>query len=146
MHTWIQNSSLLYFFATFGKNIEKLSWSVHLPLLLWVCSAARGLINHILYESEKMSGRKLSNSAWFSWELTGWRDGRCYILTIFWSFLLGSFVVILKFWMLTNKWKIDVVPKVCELYRHLVCQRNVLFIHGLNYFIFDGWIWEEHCK
>jgi hypothetical protein len=26
------------------------------------CSAARGLINHILYESEKITGRKFSQS------------------------------------------------------------------------------------
>lgn len=29
-----------------------------------VCSAARGLINHILYESERLSGRKFSKSSW----------------------------------------------------------------------------------
>ncbi|ESR39252.1 hypothetical protein CICLE_v10027020mg [Citrus x clementina] len=28
-----------------------------------VCSAARGLINHILYESERLSGRKFSKSS-----------------------------------------------------------------------------------
>lgn len=35
------------------------------PCCFLVCSAARGLINHILYESEKMSGRKFSKSSWW---------------------------------------------------------------------------------
>lgn len=30
--------------------------------LLLFCSAARGLINHILYESEKISGRKFTKT------------------------------------------------------------------------------------
>ncbi|MBA0647805.1 hypothetical protein Goklo_015623 [Gossypium klotzschianum] len=43
------------------EKIQKLKDDNVLTFVVFFCSAARGLINHILYESEKLSGRKFSN-------------------------------------------------------------------------------------
>lgn len=56
-------------------------WSVY---HFCFCSAARGLINHILYETEKMSGRKFSSS-WCSVEMISLRSLVDFLMMLVWS-------------------------------------------------------------
>lgn len=63
--TWCIFLKILYllFELILIASLEKIDFTDGI-VFLWYCSAARGLINHMLHESEKMTGRKFSQRCW----------------------------------------------------------------------------------